>query len=163
VWVAVGDGAVQAVAVWMDSAVPIPAETAALVDPLTAELEGDRHSASQAADDAARALRPASRHLLLATVGTAPAMQGRGLGRAVLAPGLAHADAEGVPAYVETSAEPNVSFYAWLGFRVIAHVSIGGDIGGDNGGPDLWAMLREPQSCPNGRPGGPETVTPRGG
>ena len=36
----------------------------------------------------------------------------------MLAPGLALCDTEGLPAYLESSKEPNVAFYGRFGFRV---------------------------------------------
>jgi GNAT superfamily N-acetyltransferase len=72
-------------------------------------------------------------------LGVAPAQQGRGLGRALLQPMLARADAEQVRCYLETFTERNVQFYTKLGFRVLVHDSIPG------GGPPFWTMVRLPQ------------------
>ena len=51
-------------------------------------------------------------HWYLAVLGTDPAAQGQGLGSAVLAPVLQECDADGVGAYLESSKERNIAFYA---------------------------------------------------
>jgi hypothetical protein len=56
----------------------------------------------------------------------------------VVAPILDLADRVRVAAFLETSSPSNVDFYARLGFTVIDHCQLTG------GGPDVWAMLREP-------------------
>ena len=62
----------------------------------------------------------------------------RASGRPVLRPGLELCDREGLPAYLESSKESNVGFYARFGFRVIAEVRMPGD------GPTVWLMWRNP-------------------
>jgi ribosomal protein S18 acetylase RimI-like enzyme len=140
VWVSAVDGRVHSVAVWMDSAVVVPATVDDQLRPFTARLEGSRHDASVAAEHEVRGWRPEPRHYYLATIGTAPSMQGRGLARAALAPTLASAEDEGVCAFLETSSESNVAFYSTLGFEVADHRQI------SDGGPDVWAMLRPPHA-----------------
>jgi ribosomal protein S18 acetylase RimI-like enzyme len=81
---------------------------------------------------------PPEPHLYLAVLGTDPPAQGRGLGSAVLRPGLETCDREGLPAYLESSKESNVGFYSRFGFRVTEEVRMPG------GGPRLWLMWREP-------------------
>ena len=133
------DGVVQCVAQWADSANPVPSDVVAPLLWRFAELEGDRAEASAAADAESHGWRPAERHLYLATMGTAPDHQGRGLGAATLAPGLEFADAHGLRACLETSSEANVRFYRSLGFEVVRHWRIAEDEG-----PDLWLMQRPP-------------------
>jgi GNAT superfamily N-acetyltransferase len=79
---------------------------------------------------------PKQPHLYLALLGCDPPAQGQGRGSAALAPGLALADREGLPAYLETSKERNLDFYARFGFRVTEEVAMPG------GGPSLWLMWR---------------------
>src|SRR4029078_5686236 len=81
---------------------------------------------------------PPEPHLYLAVLGTDPPAQGRGIGTAVLRPGLDLCDREGLPAYLESSKESNVGFYARFGFRVIAEVRMPGE------GPTVWLMWRNP-------------------
>lgn len=117
-------------------------EAATALGPEAARLAGDRAAQAAAAEDALAPHRPAEPTWFLGTVGVRPAAQGRGLGRAVLAPGLQAAAAEGVVAYLETSLPDNVRFYARLGFEVTAQVPL-------PAGPTTWAMIRPPGA---GRP-----------
>jgi ribosomal protein S18 acetylase RimI-like enzyme len=139
VWVGIVEDTVQSVAVWMDSANVVPSSAYARVQFITAILEGSRHEASTAAEQEVSGWRPTERHYYLAAVGTAPSMERKGLGSAVLRPVLRTADNEGVCAFLETSSESNVAFYSALGFEVADHRQIRG------GGPDVWAMRRPPQ------------------
>ncbi len=82
-------------------------------------------------------------HWYLAVLGTDPSAQGRGLGSAVLAPTLGDCDADEVAAYLESSKERNIAFYARHGFRVVRELRL-------PRGPRVWAMWREPR----GRAGG---------
>ncbi len=82
---------------------------------------------------------PPEPHWYLALLGTHPDHQGRGLGTAVVAPGLAAADHAGLGCYLESSKEANVPYYRRLGFEVT------GTYDADGGrGPRLWLMWREP-------------------
>lgn len=84
-------------------------------------------------------VHPTEPHWYLAFLGTRPERQGRGLGSAVMAPVLDRCDAEGVPAYLESSKESNVPFYRRHGFEVTSVFESPGD------GPPLWCMWRDPQ------------------
>ncbi len=77
-------------------------------------------------------------HWYLAVLGTDPASQGSGLGSAVLEPVLALCDGDGVGAYLESSKERNIAFYARHGFRVTGELRL-------PRGPTMWAMWREPR------------------
>ncbi|TQM31954.1 acetyltransferase (GNAT) family protein [Nocardia bhagyanarayanae] len=134
VWIA-DEGA--AVAVWTTPATDAGPAFAELA-PRFADLAGDRAAAYAAADAALAPHRPVEPVWFLGTVGVDPDSQGRGLGGAVIRPGLAAADRAGVPAFLETSEKRNVGFYERLGFRVTATVDL------PDGGPTTWAMLRDP-------------------
>jgi ribosomal protein S18 acetylase RimI-like enzyme len=56
-------------------------------------------------------------HWYLLIVGVDPELQGRGLGSALVAEGLARADEANAPCYLETSEERNLAFYERHGFR----------------------------------------------
>ena len=71
--------------------------------------------------------------------GTDPDHQGQGLASAVMQPVLTRCDAEGVPAYLESTKERNVGFYEGHGFVVRSEEQI------PLGGPQLWLMWREPR------------------
>jgi ribosomal protein S18 acetylase RimI-like enzyme len=77
-------------------------------------------------------------HLYLALLGTEPDAQGRGLGSAVLAPVLEQCDSDGVGAYLESSKERNIDFYARHGFRVLGEIQL-------VRGPTMWKMWRDPR------------------
>ena len=77
-------------------------------------------------------------HWYLAVLGTEPAAQGQGLGSAVLAPVLEQCDRDGVAAYLESSKERNIAFYARHGFRVTRELHL-------PRGPTMWAMWRDPR------------------
>jgi ribosomal protein S18 acetylase RimI-like enzyme len=67
--------------------------------------------------------------------GCAPEHQGKGLGGAAIRAGLAQADADHLPAYLETATERNIGLYSNLGFEVIAEWSVSNDL-------RFWGMLR---------------------
>jgi ribosomal protein S18 acetylase RimI-like enzyme len=77
-------------------------------------------------------------HFYLAVLGTDPSAQGRGLGSAVLAGVLEQCDRDGVAAYLESSKERNVDFYARHGFRVLERIEL-------LRGPPMWKMWRDPR------------------
>jgi ribosomal protein S18 acetylase RimI-like enzyme len=79
---------------------------------------------------------PAPPHWYLATLGTEPAAQGRGLGSTVLAPVLEECDRDGVGAYLESSKERNLDYYARFGFRVTRELRL-------PRGPRVWLMWRD--------------------
>jgi ribosomal protein S18 acetylase RimI-like enzyme len=78
-------------------------------------------------------------HWHLAVLGTDPAVQGKGLGSAVLQPVLDICDRDGEGAYLESSKERNVPFYERHGFRVTEELTV------PKGGPKMWLMWRDPQ------------------
>ncbi len=80
---------------------------------------------------------PRGDHWYLAALGTDPDAQSRGLASAVLQPVLDRCDADGLGAYLESSKEANVPFYARHGFEVTDTIDLG------RGGPRLWTMWRE--------------------
>lgn len=142
VWVTEVEGVIQCIAQWVDTARTVPAEVYEPLGPRFAELEGDRAAASAAAEAESHGWRPPQRHLYLATMGTTPEHQGRGLGVLTLGPGLRFADEHGLPACLETSLEMNVRIYGRLGFEVVRHWRIA-----DGAGPGLWLMQREPHQA----------------
>jgi ribosomal protein S18 acetylase RimI-like enzyme len=77
-------------------------------------------------------------HWYLAGIGVEPASQRRGIGSALLVPGLDGAKRDGVPAVLLTNSEVNLTFYERNGFRVVRE----GDT--PKGGPHAWAMVRRP-------------------
>lgn len=85
------------------------------------------------------AKHPKEPHYYLGVLGTDPPSQGKGIGSSLLAPVLERCDAEGIPAYLESSKENNLPFYSRHGFAVTTEVALPG------AGPKLWLMWREPR------------------
>ncbi|WP_093151642.1 GNAT family N-acetyltransferase [Saccharopolyspora antimicrobica] len=127
-------GEAEAVAVWTTPATDLTVFAGMAAE--AQEIAGDRAEAAAAAEQAMAPHRPTEPVWFLATIGVRPGLQGRGLGRAVLEPGLRAADAADVPCFLETSLESNVAFYRKLGFEVTAEVDL------PDGGPRTWAMRR---------------------
>jgi GNAT superfamily N-acetyltransferase len=75
----------------------------------------------------------------LSLLGTHPAYGGRGLGMALLAANLAHIDAEGMPAYLESSNPANDARYERLGFEPCTEFST------PDGLRTVTTMWREPR------------------
>ncbi|MFD6968279.1 GNAT family N-acetyltransferase [Streptomyces sp. NPDC059949] len=80
---------------------------------------------------------PHAPHWYLSTLGTDPAIQGAGVGSALVREQLAHCDRLGQPAYLESSKASNVPFYEGFGFRVTHEMRL------PDGGPPLWSMWRD--------------------
>ena len=106
--------------------------------PVVPYLTGLGRDAPEAARllSAVDAARPRDPHWYLATLGTDPDRQRTGVGSALLRSVLHEVDAEGLPAYLESSKESNLSFYNQHGFEVT------GEIRTPRGGPTLWLMWR---------------------
>ena len=81
---------------------------------------------------------PREPHYYLAVLGTDPTAQGQGIGSALLQPVLGACDRDEIPAYLESSKERNIDFYARHGFRVTGEVHL-------PEGPPVWSMWREPR------------------
>jgi GNAT superfamily N-acetyltransferase len=82
---------------------------------------------------------PRQPHWYLSGLGTDPPVQGTGVGSELMRSRLARCDAEGLPAYLESSKESNVPFYQLHGVTVAREITISG------GGPRLWLMWRDPR------------------
>ncbi len=84
------------------------------------------------------ARHPRTQHFYLGTIGTDPAVQGKGYGSALLRVVLDRCDADGVPSYLESSKASNLSFYRGHGYEVVDEVFI------PRTETKLWLMWREP-------------------
>ncbi len=94
------------------------------VGPLLEELAGEHAPAVMELLERFGAGHPRDRpHYYLSLLGTHPEQRGRGLGMALLAENLAAIDAEGMPAYLESSNPENVPRYERLGFERIGEFS----------------------------------------
>ena len=85
-------------------------------------------------------LHPKEPHWYLATVGTEPAQQGKGRGSALMTSMIERIDESGSPAYLESSKDRNVPFYARFGFEVIE------ELRSKSGAPPIWRMWRQPRA-----------------
>ena len=79
---------------------------------------------------------PKSDFWYLHIAGCDPAHQGRGIGGAIVRDGLARVAGAGLPCYLETPLEKNISFYRGLGFELTETWDVPG------GGPRFWSMMR---------------------
>lgn len=75
-------------------------------------------------------------HFYVRTVGVRTAMQGRGLGSALMQPTLERADSAGLPAYIEASSERSAALYERRGFVHLGVFEL------PDGGPPVWPMRR---------------------
>jgi len=79
------------------------------------------------------------KHWFLQTIGIAPQFQGKGYAGKLLKPMLSRIYEEGLPCYLETLDEQNVSLYEHFGFKIVDKSNV----------PETflinWAMLREAQ------------------
>ena len=77
------------------------------------------------------------KHWFLQTIGIAPQFQRKGHAGKLLRPMLSKIDEEGLPCYLETLDEQNVSLYKHFGFKIVDKSNV----------PETsltnWAMLRE--------------------
>lgn len=83
-------------------------------------------------------VHPTEPHYYLEFLGTRRGHQGRGGGTSIMQPMLERCDAEGVPAYLESSNPRNIPFYARHGFVETGTVQAPKD------GPTLTLMWRDP-------------------
>ena len=126
-----GDGA--AAALWLPPGVVSDSDAiGAAVGPWIAP---DKFETVGQVGEALAGFHPHEPHWYLAMIGVDPARQGLGLGSAILKAGLRRCDADGVPAYLESSSPRNIPLYERHGFEVIGVVQPG-DF------PPIYPMLR---------------------
>jgi GNAT superfamily N-acetyltransferase len=142
VWVC-GDYA--AASVWIPpGGSELPEEEEERVEPLLEELIGRR------APDAIELLRRFDSshpqeppHYYLSLLGTHPDHRGRGLGMGLLADNLAGMDAEGIPAYLESTNPDNNPRYERLGFRRVGEFTTPD---GERTVTTMWRDVEAPRS-----------------
>ena len=108
-------------------------------DPLMVHLERtlpeDRRGALLAGIEVQGALHPHESHWYLPFIGVRAAAQGQGIGAALLARGLARADRDRLPVYLEATSRRSVPLYRRMGFETIGVVE-------SPGYPEIFAMWR---------------------
>lgn len=82
---------------------------------------------------------PHEPHWYLGFLGVIPALQGCGLGSALLRTTLAEVDVAGEPAYLEATSAANRRLYERHGFELVQTIPL-------PDGPSLYAMWRDPRS-----------------
>jgi len=81
---------------------------------------------------------PAEPHYYIRSIGIRPALQGQGLGTALMRQTLDRCDSDGVSAYLEASSERSAALYERLGFVHLGVLAL------HDGAPPLWPMRRPP-------------------
>lgn len=81
---------------------------------------------------------PKEPHYYLQSIGVEPALQGRGIGKALLQPVLDRCDQERWPAFLETAQVSNLPLYQSRGFVEVSRAALA------RGGPLMYFMWREP-------------------
>jgi ribosomal protein S18 acetylase RimI-like enzyme len=110
----------EAVALWLPPGVTpdgeaMVANTEASVDPSRMEEMGDFFGQMDL-------FHPHDPHWYLPLIATDPLRRGAGLGSALLEAALARVDADGLPAYLESSNAANVGFYERFGFEKMGEI-----------------------------------------
>ena len=135
----------EGIAVWMPSTnYPVTFWRQLRSVPLSVIIGFGRHGGSKMRhigeymDTVHKRLTP-FKHWFLQTIGIAPPFQGKGYASKLLKPMLSRINEEGLPCYLETVDEQNVSLYEHFGFKIVDKSNV----------PETtlisWAMLREAQ------------------
>jgi ribosomal protein S18 acetylase RimI-like enzyme len=143
--VLVADGAILGSAIWMPPGTWRPSLARAVMElPRLMLRLGSRLPVASSTYGAMVRFHPERPHWYLSGIGTDPPVQGTGVGSELMRSRLVRCDAEGLPAYLESSKQRNVPFYERHGFQVTRELQIPG------GGPTIWLMWRDPQPGPSG-------------
>lgn len=116
-----------------------PADSARMVLPMLRAIGLGGLGPRLGALSAIEAKHPSRPHWYLEILGADPALRGRGIGSALLAPMIERCDETGVPAYLESSKPENLPFYGRFGFEVTEELRLAPDA------PMMWGMWREPR------------------
>jgi GNAT superfamily N-acetyltransferase len=82
---------------------------------------------------------PREPHWYLPLIGVDPSRQGQRLGDQLMAHALARCDADGLPAYLESSNPRNIPFYERQGFEALGKIQV-------RSSPSIVPMLRKPRT-----------------
>ena len=135
------DPSLRAAAIWAPPDVAmLDDESGGALARLMTESIGEKAGEKLAAMAQLASAHPREPHFYLFTLGTRADAQSRGLGARVIEPVLTRCDADGLPAYLESSNPRNVPFYERHGFRVTSEILLADD------GPVMHTMWREPSA-----------------
>lgn len=115
-----------------------PRQQIALLPAVLRTFRG-RLGEARALDEKMKAAHPEEPHWYLAIIGSDPRVRGGGFGWELMRSRLDRCDAEGAPAYLESSNPDNIPYYLRFGFEVT------GEFRAPGGGPPLWPMWRSPR------------------
>jgi GNAT superfamily N-acetyltransferase len=104
---------------------------------VVASITSDEVARYEAFTKVLDAMTPDESHWYLGLLGTSPDRQRTGIARALLEHGLAIADRDGIPTFLETGMPGNVAFYRTFGFDIVAEADV-------QSGPTVWGLLRPP-------------------
>lgn len=138
--VAVSSDGVGAAALWDPPGgwEQTPREQIAILPAAIRAFRG-RLRAGRVLTDQMKAAHPEEPHWYLGIIGSDPVVRGGGFGAALMHSRLDRCDAEGAPAYLESSNIDNVPYYHRFGFEVTEEIVV------PDGGPTLWCMWRPPR------------------
>jgi GNAT superfamily N-acetyltransferase len=138
-WLRILDDAVAA-ALWIPpGGTELTEQEEADLGPMLRSRIGDRSDAVLELIDRFEQAHPQEPpHYYLSLLGTHPEHRGKGLGMALLAENLALIDAEGMPAYLESSNPANDARYERVGFRKVGAFTT------PDGARTVTTMWREP-------------------
>ena len=140
VWTTAGE--VRGAARWLPPGRPPlrlgPALVAFVATPVRLREATPRFLAYGRAVESLRARVAPGPHWYLAGLGVDPGEQRKGVGSALLAPGVEGAQRDGLPCVLLTNAEQNISFYGRHGFEVMLEEET------PRGAPKAWALVRKP-------------------
>jgi GNAT superfamily N-acetyltransferase len=141
VWVEEVDGRVVAASLWdPPGGTQLPeSDQNARWDAVAATFPPDATARLDSYDEAVHSFGPTGDHYYLGVLASDPNARGRGHGAAVLRPGLEAADAEGLPSFLETGTESNLTFYSRFGFDVTGQLEL-------DDGTHIWCLTRPPGS-----------------
>jgi ribosomal protein S18 acetylase RimI-like enzyme len=98
-----------------------------------------RMAGAQKIADIMKEKHPEEPHWYLMSIGSDPAVRGKGFGSTLMRSRLDRCDAERAPAYLENTNPENEALYLRFGFVVTGEIKL------PNGGPSMWPMSREPR------------------
>lgn len=134
--VALSESGVGAAALWdpPGKGDPSPREQIAMLPAVIRAFRG-RLGEGRALTEQMKAVHPEEPHWYLGVIGSDPEARGGGFGHALMRSRLDRCDAEGAPAYLESSNPDNIPYYNRFGFDVTGEIVI-------PDGPSLWPMWR---------------------